>query len=339
MANPKTPIPDTLEILAQKSLLPTHLSSAEARAALSVSIRRNSVWSARTTNVIYVQALRDAVARLIKGGRGNDYANVRADLKDLIVSLGYTPEKGFPGDEALGIPPAAPGSMRDLSSRKRIEFVVNTQLSLVRHASQRARGLSAIDGHPYWELIRIETRRVPRGSAESTTFGWQKRWMIAGGPILPSGRLVAHKLDPVWDRLGDSRIFDDGLDVPHPPFCFGSGMGWKDVGFTEGRDLMVPPPSVRKPTLDPASTLPRPVMSIKGLDDAVRDELLAVVEAENAEKPGYIRLRELMERNAAVAQAEYEARGKITPEKVAAAKAKYEAQEKLDAAKKGRSGT
>lgn len=307
-ANAATQAMDTL---AKKRALPTALSSAEARAALSAGIRARAVWSARTSHAGYVQALRNAIARLLAGGIDNDYANIRAELREIIVAMGYTPETGFPGDAVLGIPPAEPGSLRDLSSVKRIQFVMDTQISMAKAAAQRARGLSpdVIDSFPFWELLRVETRRVPRGSPESASFGWQKRWLIAGGPILPSGKLVAHKLDPVWDKLGDSRIFDDGMDIPHPPFCFNSGMGWRAVGVSEGRDLMVPDPAVRPPTLTPAKTLPPAVASVNGLDDDIRDELLKVVEAEEvADKPGYIKLQEAIDRDVAAADADYKAR-------------------------------
>ena len=306
MATPNT---NPIDLLAQRRALPTHLSSEEARARLSVAARRAAVWSARTTHARYVQALRDAVRRMLEGGRDNDYANIRAELRELIVAFGYTPETGFPGDAALGIPPAAPGSLRDLSSLKRVEFILDTQMTIARAAGQKARGLDpdVLKSYPYWELLRVESRRVPRGSAKSPSFGWQKRWMISGGPVLASGRLVAHKLDPVWDRLGDSRIFDDGMDLNTPPFCFRSGMGWKSLGIAAGLALGVPNPEKRPPTLTPETTLPEPKASTKSLDPEVKRALMAVLDAEEGKEPGEIRAARKMREATDAAKAAYEA--------------------------------
>lgn len=41
--------------------------------------------------------------------------------------------------------------------------------------------------------------------------------------------MIALKDDAVWQSLGSSGLFDDGLDAPHPPFAFQSGMGWRAV--------------------------------------------------------------------------------------------------------------
>lgn len=303
-----------MEVLASKGVLPTHLSSREAREQLAAAIRRRAIWSARTTHAGYVQSLRDAVADLLAGGKDNDFASVRLRLKNLLAELQYTPEKGFPGDAALGIPEAKPGSLRDLSSTKRIELVLKTQIALHRNSALKSRGNTPIRTrlYPAWELIRVESRRQPRGSDGSASIGWQRRWMAANGPILPSGRLVALKSDPVWARLGDSAIFDDAMDVDIPPFAFGSGMGWREVsaGEAEGMGLK-PDGGDRKPEagdLKPEKTLPRPVSSVRGLDDPVMQSLLAKVKAERTAKPDHIRMQEDMDAALEQSRKEYLAR-------------------------------
>ncbi len=52
--------------------------------------------------------------------------------------------------------------------------------------------------------------------------------MRAGGTLV-NGRMIARKDDPVWDQLGSSALFEDGLDNPYPPFAFNSGMGIREV--------------------------------------------------------------------------------------------------------------
>jgi len=41
--------------------------------------------------------------------------------------------------------------------------------------------------------------------------------------------MIALKDDDVWDQLGSSDFFPDGLDNPYPPFAFNSGMDVRDV--------------------------------------------------------------------------------------------------------------
>ena len=62
--------------------------------------------------------------------------------------------------------------------------------------------------------------------------------------------MIALKDDPVWEQLGSSDLFDDGLDNPYPPFAFNSGMDVQDVDRDEAiklglidRDTQVVPQS------------------------------------------------------------------------------------------------
>ena len=290
----KSPAHDAIETLARKGLLPTAYSSEEARDMLARSLRRASVFSARTTNARYVQAIREAVARVQEGGRGNDWPQIRLELKDLLAKLGYTPEKGFPGDDKLGIPPAKPGSLRDLSSTLRLELVVRTQEALVRGSAQKARGAdpAVLQAFPAWELIRAEERDVPRGSPESPSIGWMRRWQIAGGPPPVDGdRMIAPKWHPVWRKLGDSRIFDDALDVDHPPFCFGSGMGWEAITAEECRDVGVALPAEFQAP-DISSFPPDMKMVLDALDRDMRDALRRAGVDFDPDAPGYAILRQ-----------------------------------------------
>jgi hypothetical protein len=120
-------------IMDAKGVLPTHLSSAEARGQLAKELRERAVFSARTTHAGYLQEVRDAAAAVMRGEM--NMATARLRLKELLVELEYDPAKGFPGDEALGIPPAEPGSLRDLSSKRRLDLVLRTQIALARNAA------------------------------------------------------------------------------------------------------------------------------------------------------------------------------------------------------------
>jgi hypothetical protein len=263
----------TLARSAARGLLPMALGTRAARAKLSRSVRRRAVFSARVTNADFLHAIFEAVNRMLQGGYESDQASRRLALKQLLAQLQYDPKTGFPGDRELGIPPAEPGSIRDLSSDRRLNLILETQTDLMRGAVQKAQAMepTAMKMFPWFELRRMQSRRTPRGSPDSGTSGWPERWTQAAGPapVTYQGKtlLIAPKDHIVWHNLGDSDLFDDALDVDHPPFAFGSGMGWRQVHYTEGRamDLQLPDFVLRKTTPAPGSqpiTLPPPQASV-----------------------------------------------------------------------------
>ncbi len=83
--------------------------------------------------------------------------------------------------------------------------------------------------------MRLETRKEERTD-------WDERFVRAGGE-LHDGRMVALKDDAVWENLGDSGLFDDGMDTDTPPYAFNSGMGWREVGRDEAIALGVLEPN------------------------------------------------------------------------------------------------
>lgn len=213
-----------------RELFPTNLSSADIR-QLDADLRRRSVFSARTTNAEYVQAIKDAVEGLMQGDFNG--ATARARLQDVLDQLQYSPDRGFPGDIEKGIPSAELGSLRDLSSEKRVKFMLDTQESLVANYGHWKAGQDDLARYqfPAYELVRIFTRKAERPD-------WLERFVRAGGTPI-GDRMIAAKDDPVWEALGTSANFDDGLDNPYPPFAFGSGMGWRDVSREEAIALGV----------------------------------------------------------------------------------------------------
>jgi hypothetical protein len=158
-------------------------------------------------------------------------ATGRAQLQDKLKELDYNPERGFPGDEP--VPPAEAGSLRDLSSNKRLKLVLETQTSQAQAFAQREAGMDESERFqfPAWELVRFEARVKERDD-------WDERFVRAGGSLV-DGRMIALKDDPVWSSLGDSGLFDDGLDSDFPPYAYSSGMAWRAVGRDEAVELGV----------------------------------------------------------------------------------------------------
>lgn len=226
---------DAFRFAQARGVLPTWMGTAEL-VEMSQKILERAVFSARTTNAVYLQGLHSRIQRIIADGYEGDEAQLRLELKLLLAQLGYDPINGFPGDEKLGIPPARPGSLQDLSSDRRIKLILRTQIELNGGKGQQMRGLDAeaLDLFPAWELVRVHDAEVPRD--------WFKRFKQAGGRVLKDKdgkmRLVAHKLDEVWSVLGDRSIFKDALGVSHPPFAFASGMAWQAIDADEWAELM-----------------------------------------------------------------------------------------------------
>lgn len=240
------PFSEALDRLAQKRVLPTGLSSAELRREWPEALRRRSLFSARTTKAAILQEYQDKLAELLDGK--TNIATARMELQQLIDALGYTPEHGFAGDEAHDIPPAERGSLRDLSSRTRVDLVLTTNMRQMANYGFWKQGQSdfALFAYPCYELVRIYPRNIPRGlrlnkGALEHVDGedWPSRWETVGGSFYGLGRMIARKDDEIWGRLGDSSIFHDALDTWLPPFAFNSGYGWREVDRAEAIKLGV----------------------------------------------------------------------------------------------------
>ncbi len=254
-----------------RDLLPTSLGTAEIRTRIAADVRARSVFSARMTNSIVVSEVKRVVDLLADGDI--NHADARLAIKEVLMAVGYTPEGGFPEDGPGTVPPAMRGSLQDLSSDRRINLIIETQLALVRGRAQQLRGMreEVLAQFPAWELVRIHPREVPRD--------WPGRWVIAGGTLY-DGRMIAFKADPVWGELGSAGNFDDALDVDFPPFAFQSGMGWRPVSAAECRALGVTGPDGesieqwlaqdRPVLLGTQAALPPPQASVKGIDPAIR---------------------------------------------------------------------
>lgn len=283
-----SPIPfsKALEILRQKNALPTDLSSADLK-SLDVDIRRGSLFSARTLSADYLEETRTVVSGMADGSINE--ATGRQQLQHCLERLGYTPEHHFGTAADLKIPPAEAGSLQDLASDSRIKLILQTQTRLANNVGFMTAGLSPIAMHqfPAYELVRIFPRVHPRGETDKPDDeGWPDRWEQAGGELV-EGRMIALKNDEIWENLGDSSLFDDGMDTDAPPYAYNSGMGLRQVdrdtcielGLIDEDEDLKPP---KKPGL--ASWLDSVPQATKPLADmrADRDQLLAAIAARSS---------------------------------------------------------
>lgn len=238
------PFEEALAELKKKGALPTGMSSEQLRKAWPADLRRRSLFSARTTKAELLEAYRAQLKELLDGK--TNIATARAKIQDSLDALGYHPETGFGDDE--GIPSAEPGSLRDLSSNKRVDLVLRTNLQQVANFAMREAGQTpgSLWSWPCYELVRVQWRAIPRGKrrlkgglADIEGVDWPSRWAAVGGEFYGGGRMIARKDDEIWGELGSSENFDDALDTEVPPFAFNSGMGWREVSREDAITLGV----------------------------------------------------------------------------------------------------
>jgi hypothetical protein len=280
--NPQ-PLSEAMQIAQQRKLLPTNVGSAEIT-QWGDELKRFSVFSARTTNADYLQAIKNVTEDLLQGEFNE--ATAKMLLKAKLIQLDYDPARGFPGD--VNIPPATPGSLQDLSSDTRLQLVVRTQMRQMANLGYRQQGMTpgSLFSFPAWELVRIYPKQVPRGSAKSKSLGWPARWKDAGGTLY-GGRMIAPKADKVWTKLGDNNLFDDAIGTDYPPFAFNSGMGWTAVSRGACEALGVP---IDKTPPAPPKGIDMAQLSVKGIDREFLQELRNALDIEIRE--GYARLKE-----------------------------------------------
>lgn len=223
-------------VLATRRPTETDLSSRELRERWTARIKREAVFSARTTCRAYVDSIKSALMAVASRSITPDAAERR--LKGELEKFGYTPQRGFAGKPpSARIPPALPGTMTDLGSSRRIQLIIDTNVKRARSMGQMAAGENPVFlmANPAWRLTRTGARKKPRGD-------WRARWKAAGDAVAWKGALksqyVALKSSPIWQSLGDGAGgYGDALGSPFPPFAFGSGLAWVNVGRREWRRL------------------------------------------------------------------------------------------------------
>lgn len=234
------PFSEAVTNLQKKGLLPTNLSSAQLK-QVDAALRRQSVFSARTTIEGYLGEIKKTVASIVNpiqearenGGTatsGFNPATARVQLREALKKYGYAPNEG------------EEGTLKDLSSDARINLVIKTNTELAQGAGsfiQQNADPDVVAEYPALELIRYEDRETMRD--------WETRWQAAATEsgdtdaarvLADSGRMVALKASPIWDSLGNGAGgYDDTLGNPFPPFAFNSGMWTDEVSRADAMEL------------------------------------------------------------------------------------------------------
>jgi hypothetical protein len=213
------PFRQALDAHDVRTLLPTTGGTA-ALHRLESAIKRRALFSATVALAQPLERIGAGVNALLAGE--GDQAGIRLGLKQLWEGLGYQPD------------PEQAGGLRDLGSTARINLQLETNVATARGAGWHEQGQQpdVLDEFPAQELYRATS---PQGGARAER-DWLARWEQAGGRFY-GGRMIARKDDPVWRRLGDPALFDDGLGNEWPPYAFNSGMRVRDIDRTEAEQL------------------------------------------------------------------------------------------------------
>lgn len=236
----------------ERTVMESDLGSAELR-GMAAEIRNRAIFSARTTNAEYLQEVGKVVDGILSGDVG--MSEGRWLLMKKLKEMGYDPETGFPDDFGR-VPPAERDSLQDLSSRRRLDLLLETNVRMAQGYAMTVHGNTETSRYAYpgWELVRLYPRDVPRGTPESRSVGWARRWEDAGESVLwegaaegsrlkvqgskAGGRMVALKDSAIWAALGDGAGgYTDTLLNGFPPFAFRSGLGWRSVPRAECVEL------------------------------------------------------------------------------------------------------
>jgi hypothetical protein len=165
------------------------------------------------TNVEFLQDASDAIDELLAGT--TDRATKRLGLKQLLTRLDYSPVEG------------EEGSLTDLSSDKRLNLVLETNLQLAQGYGHRAQGQdpAVLEQWPCEEIFDSNP-----GQAENRR-NWAKRWADLGGSFY-GGRMIAKKGDSILTRISY-------FELDYGPLGFNSYWERRDVDRDEAIELGV----------------------------------------------------------------------------------------------------
>ena len=273
--------------LAKRRPLPTALSSRELQRKLSADLRRTAQFSAKIEDARALQTITDVVSRITQGATPESQQARDAGKAPVVLSVPEAKRQLEETFRALGVGPEVPqdiGTIKDPTSDKRLQLIVTTQESIAHGYGRYAATQDAdvMDMWPAWELVRVSPVTIPRGFKRTVKGqivpkpgdAWPDRWKRAGGTLI-NNRMVALKNAEIWSRLGDPKIFDDGLGNPYPPFAFNSGMDVRDIRRSEAESLGLIERGAPAPTPQPRDLAQDLAASAEQFDAALQAALEA----------------------------------------------------------------
>ena len=223
------------ERILDKDVFPTGLSSKQIREFWTKKLKEQSLFSARTTSTKYLERVKELLAdyqtQLGETASGEPISQglqrTRMLMREKLDELGLL-ERDADGN-------VIEGKMTALGSSMRLNLIIKTNTAIAHSMQQKAASEDPLQKilRPYFELVRNESRSKPRN--------WYDRWLKAAdkcgwqGVVKGTTRMIARTDSPIWSLLGG--MFTDSIGTDYPPFCWGSGMGWKSIKEKEIKNL------------------------------------------------------------------------------------------------------
>ena len=224
------PLPEAVDAIARRTPLGSSLSAAEWD-LVPAEIRLRAMFSSRVECERLLQEFKDKIGQNIRversvlaDGQKGAYMDRPRFIREMRE---YLDKSGYVTD------PKHAGTLRDLSSRKRLELIWNMNKAQAQGYSRWKMDMdpAALAAFPVLEFVRLEPRVEIRQ--------WPVIWAMHGGkfyggvnpdyPLSP-GRMMALRTDPIWPAI-------NRFGVPWKPFDWGSGMGTRSVSREEARSL------------------------------------------------------------------------------------------------------
>ena len=216
-------LPEAVKKLGARTPVASVLRSYEW-AEMPIALRERAQFSAGVESVRFLQEVQDKLLKVVQlqreqVARGEAFVtrdSFIADLRQVAREEGI----GGPGPRLSSEGRPTAGALPDIQSSARLGLIYDMQREqAIGFASWKiGQDRDALDAFPAQELIRVESRRMPRD--------WRTRWIAAGGELVSGGRMVALKTDSIWENIS-------AFGTPWPPFDWGSGMGLRDVSRKE----------------------------------------------------------------------------------------------------------
>lgn len=264
------PFFDGLRRMLSRRILPTSMGSREIGLKLDGEIKRAAMFSARVEHARVLQRLRDVVGEIVLGVTPEREALREAGEAPVLLSMADAKLKIQQELDAVGYEPAPEdaGTIKDQTSDARLTLMVETNEAVTHGHGRWVAGNDpeVFDAFPAWELVRISPAAEPRN--------WALRWMMAGGTSF-GGRMIALKGSPVWDALGNAKLFPDALGNPYPPFAYNSGMDVREISRAEATRLGLIRPGSEPPKPDSRSLAEGMEVSADRFDAAMQSALAA----------------------------------------------------------------
>lgn len=214
------------DYVQQREIDATARSTAEWD-LVEAQIRERAFFMAGVEDARILQEFKDAVHEVAAGNLTTNEARKR--LRAALREANYTPNE------------EDRGGIHDLSSRRRMEVTIETNVAMARGWQQHEQ-MKLDKSQPGLQLYRAKAAREPRD--------WEARWKAAADAVHGEGvaknTLFVALLDsPIWTTL--SRF-----GLPYPPFDFGSNMRVRAVPYEECEKLGLTPQAIDVPQDTPS---------------------------------------------------------------------------------------